>query len=76
MSSLLLLDVRPFGGDLVDVVVRDGMIERTGARLDVPRVDVRDGGPGLLLPGLDDAHAHLDAIRRGVVASEGSTLPR
>ncbi|MFG1910222.1 amidohydrolase [Kribbella sp. NPDC048928] len=66
MTSLLLADVRPWGGAAVDVTIVDGVISdltpagtgRTdGQRVDGQRVD----GRGLLaLPGFVNAHAHVD----------------
>jgi cytosine deaminase len=58
MTDLLIRNVRPFGGDLTDVLVRDGVIAciapgQGGAV-------VEDGRGALLLPGLVEGHTHLD----------------
>ena len=66
-ADLLLRDVRPLGAAATDVLVGDGRITNIGPHLDaadgVPVVD----GPGLLLlPGLVDAHSHLDKTLWGL----------
>ena len=43
-----------------DVLVRDGKIDRIGAAIEAPDADVIDVSGRLLLPGLIDAHTHLD----------------
>jgi len=47
----------------VDVLVRDGMIARIEAQLDEASVETVDGQGALVLPGLVDAHAHIDERR-------------
>jgi cytosine deaminase len=60
-GDLLLRRVRPLGGATTDILVEGGRIAATGARLDAPDGSVElDGQDALLLPGLVDAHAHLD----------------
>jgi cytosine/adenosine deaminase-related metal-dependent hydrolase len=60
-GTLLLTDVRPFGGPSRDLLVVDGRIARVGERLEAPEgAAVVDGRGHLAIPGLVDAHAHLD----------------
>ncbi len=62
MPDLLLRGGRPWGVDApADVLIRDGLIERIGPdyRAD-PAAEVADVPGRLLLPGLIDAHCHLD----------------
>ena len=61
-NELLIKNVRPNGGAATDVVVVDGYIKQVEPGLAAPSVGatVVDGGSRLLLPGLVDAHAHLD----------------
>src|SRR5258705_8698234 len=60
-ADLLLRHVRPMAGAPVDVLVTGGAIARVAAGLAAPAgVPVIDGGGGVLLPGLVDAHMHLD----------------
>ena len=61
MADLLIRDVRPLGGDTVDVLVRDGTIARIGPSVPLPGgAVVEDGQGAILLPGLIEGHGHLD----------------
>ena len=62
MPDLLLLGGRPWGaGAPADVLIREGVIERIGPELRAdPAAEVVDVPGRLLLPGLIDAHCHLD----------------
>jgi dihydroorotase len=53
----VLKNVRPLGGDAVDVRIDDGVIAEIGVGLDDG--DTVDGAGAVLLPGLVDLHAHL-----------------
>lgn len=54
-------NVRPFGGDAVDLHVAGGVIDRASAPSDAPLGSGELDGRGLLaLPGLANAHAHID----------------
>ncbi|GAA2554751.1 dihydroorotase [Pseudonocardia hydrocarbonoxydans] len=59
-TDLLITDVRPYGEDAVDVLVRDGVVTEIGAGLTAPEgVPTLDGGGHVLLPGFVDLHVHL-----------------
>ena len=62
MSDLLLTDVRVWGaGDAPrDVAVRGGRIAAIGSGLPADGAEVFDGTGCLIIPGLVDAHAHID----------------
>ncbi|MFF0270861.1 amidohydrolase [Kribbella sp. NPDC004536] len=61
MTSLLLADVRPWGGDAVDVTIVDGVISDLSPTGSGGAADERVDGRGLLaLPGFVNAHAHVD----------------
>jgi cytosine/creatinine deaminase len=61
MRDLLLRGGRPWGVDgPADVLVRDGVIARMEPDIGVEGADVLDVSDRLLLPGLVDAHCHLD----------------
>ncbi len=60
MSKLLLRKVRPMGKETVDVLVQDGRIVAMEANLEANDAKVLQGHNQLLLPGLVNAHAHLD----------------
>ena len=67
MSTLLLTGVRPLGGPARDLLVADGRITRVGERLAAPEgATVVDGRGQLAVPGLVDAHAHLDKTLWGL----------
>jgi len=53
----VLKNVRPLGGDAVDVRIEDGVIAEIGIALD--DAEVVEGNGAVLLPGLVDLHTHL-----------------
>jgi cytosine deaminase len=61
-SQLLLKNVRPMGQEAVDVLMADGAIQRMAQDIEPAHdaVTVLDGQGDLLLPGLVNAHAHMD----------------
>jgi len=66
-GALLLTGVRPLGGPARDLLVADGKITRVGERLEAPEgATVVDGRGQLAVPGLVDAHAHLDKTLWGL----------
>jgi cytosine/creatinine deaminase len=61
MSNLLLNNVRPVGQSAVDILIRDGKIQQIAPTITAPNdIKVLDGAGDLLLPGLVNAHAHID----------------
>jgi len=78
MVDLLLRGGEPWGrGRSVDILVRDGTIERMEPDLDAREAQVLDVSGRLVLPGLVDAHCHLDKTLFGgpwVPHSAGDTL--
>ncbi len=60
--TLLLTNVRPWGGAPADVLIADGHIAQIAPRLLALPAEVAtiDGAGRLLLPGLVDGHAHID----------------
>jgi cytosine/adenosine deaminase-related metal-dependent hydrolase len=61
-KELLIKHVRPMGGEPVDLLVRDGVIQQIGSDLapTSSAAQLLDGKNQLLLPGLVNAHAHID----------------
>jgi len=61
-DTLLLKNVRPMGGEAVDVLVRGGRIHQMSPGITEPagEATLLDGANQLLLPGLVNAHAHVD----------------
>ena len=66
--ALLIKQVRPFGRETVDVLIEGGKISRLEPDLTPPDSDttVLEGGGQLLLPGLVNAHAHVDKTLLGL----------
>jgi cytosine/adenosine deaminase-related metal-dependent hydrolase len=65
--SLLLTNVRPMAGPTMDMLIERGRIAAIGPVLAAPAgVAVEDGGGHLLLPGLIEAHTHLDKSLLGL----------
>ncbi|HEX2356700.1 MAG TPA: amidohydrolase family protein [Micromonosporaceae bacterium] len=66
MTDLLLRGGRPWGRDAeADILVRDGVIERIGPNIDGRGAQPIDLAGRLVLPGLVDAHCHLDKTLYG-----------
>lgn len=60
-NTLLLKQVRPMGGATVDLLIRDGRIAEIAPTITpTTGTAVLDGKNQLLLPGLVNAHAHVD----------------
>ena len=61
MDIVSIRRVRPWGGDLVDILIEDGKIAQI-LRARGERIGARefDGGGLLALPGIVNAHAHVD----------------
>lgn len=66
MSALLLRGGHPWGYDVeADILVRDGKISQIEPAVDVTDAEVVDVAGRLVLPGLVDAHCHLDKTLYG-----------
>jgi len=59
-QDLLIRKIRPWGAPATDMLVRGGRIARIGPDLAAEGVAVEDGGGAIALPGLVEAHTHLD----------------
>jgi cytosine deaminase len=65
-GDLLLRGGRPWGrAEAADILVRDGAIARIEPRIDAPGAEALDIAGRLVLPGLIDAHTHLDKTLYG-----------
>ncbi|RDJ23156.1 cytosine deaminase [Bosea caraganae] len=61
MADLLLRNIRPYAGAPTDMLLQAGRIARIGKGLTAPEgVAVEDGRGDIVLPGLVEAHTHLD----------------
>lgn len=75
-QELLIRNVRPAGGALTDVLIRNGHIAGLGAEKAGDHAERIDGGGALLLPGLVEAHTHLDKTLWGMGWRKHSAGPR
>jgi cytosine deaminase len=66
MHDLLLRNVRPMAGENCDILVKDGKIAGFGTFEPEPGMSVEDGGNAIAVPGLIDAHTHLDKTTWGM----------
>jgi cytosine/adenosine deaminase-related metal-dependent hydrolase len=67
MTQLLLLrHIRPMGGEATELLVRDGVIAAIGPGLEAQDAAVEEGGGALAIPGLVEAHTHLDKSLLGM----------
>ncbi|MBL4916969.1 amidohydrolase family protein [Szabonella alba] len=64
--DLLLRDVRPMGAAPADILIRGGRIAEIGPGLDAPGVTVEEGAGAIAVPGLVEAHTHLDKTVMGM----------
>lgn len=66
-ASLLLRNVRPHSGTATDILIENGMITRMGQGIAPPGgVAVEEGRGDIVLPGLVEAHTHLDKNMLGL----------
>ncbi|WP_157251184.1 amidohydrolase [Nonomuraea typhae] len=66
MTATLLRGGRPWGlGAPADILVESGLIRQVGPALDAPAAHVVDVSGLLVLPGLVEAHCHLDKTLYG-----------
>lgn len=60
-ASLLLRNVRPYAGPAVDMLIENGRLSRIAAGIEPPAgIAVEDGRAEIVIPGLVEAHTHLD----------------
>lgn len=60
MTDLLITNARPMGGAKTDILIKDGRIAEMGENFTTDGVAVEDAGGRIAIPGLVDAHTHLD----------------
>ena len=75
MTALLLTNVRPLGAGPVDLLLVDGRIAPAGTPA-APGTPVLDGAGRLALPGLVEAHTHLDKSLLGMPWYRNAVGPR
>lgn len=76
-ASLLLRNVRPYAGPAVDMLIENGRISRIAAGIEAPAgVAVEDGRGEIVIPGLVEAHTHLDKSLWGLPWYKNEVGPR
>src|ERR1700741_4519694 len=75
-ANLLIHNVRPMGADHTDILIRDGTIVSIGKYLSAEGASVLDGEGRLALPGLVEAHTHLDKSLLGLPWYRNEVGPR
>jgi cytosine/adenosine deaminase-related metal-dependent hydrolase len=75
-NDLLLTNVRPMAQSAVNLLIRDARIADVGASIEVKDIDTIDGNNALLIPGLVEAHTHLDKTLLGMDWYRNEVGPR
>ncbi len=74
---LLLKNIRPMAGDATDMLLANGRIAAIGPGLQAPSgAAVEDGGGAIAVPGLVEAHTHLDKSLIGLPWYKNEVGPR
>ncbi|MBB3541422.1 MULTISPECIES: amidohydrolase family protein [unclassified Rhizobium] len=66
MHDLLLRNARPMAGESCDILIRHGKIAGLGSYRPEDGMAVEDGNGAIVVPGLIDAHTHLDKTTWGM----------
>ena len=75
-SAFVIRNCRPMGGAATDLLVRDGRIVGIGAGLAAAGAAIEDAQGALLIPGLVEAHTHLDKTLLGMAWYRNEVGPR
>lgn len=75
MNDLVIRNVRPMGGETTSVTIRDGRIAGYGQTIE-DRMETVDGGGAILIPGLVEAHTHMDKTLLGMGWYRNEVGPR
>ena len=66
MTDLLIRNLRPMGAPATDLLIRDGRIAAIASGIDAPGIAAEDAGGAIAIPGLVEAHTHLDKTVMGM----------
>ncbi|MEP3439484.1 MAG: amidohydrolase family protein [Hoeflea sp.] len=72
MTDLLIRNLRPMGDAPTDMLIRAGRIEKLAPGIEAPEVPVEDAAGAIAIPGLVEAHTHLDKTLMGMGWYENS----
>ncbi|MER9127331.1 amidohydrolase family protein [Mesorhizobium sp. M0959] len=75
-SDLLIRNVRPMGGHNTDILIEGGRIARIEPGLPALGRPTEDGGGRIAIPGLVEAHTHLDKSLIGMAWYRNEVGPR
>jgi cytosine/adenosine deaminase-related metal-dependent hydrolase len=75
-GNLLIRNVRPDGDPARDILISGGIIAAIGPDLVAPGIPALDGAGRLALPGLVEAHTHLDKTLLGMPWYRNAVPPR
>jgi cytosine/creatinine deaminase len=76
-GTLLLRNVRPYAGAAADLLIENGRLTRIAPALNAPPgATVEEGGGDIVLPGLVEAHTHLDKTMWGMPWYRNEVGPR
>jgi cytosine deaminase len=76
VTDLLIRDIRPMDGPATCIVIRDGRIAGFDPAAAAPDTPVLNGGGRIALPGLIEAHTHLDKSLLGMRWYRNAVGPR
>ncbi|SFF08380.1 Cytosine/adenosine deaminase [Sulfitobacter brevis] len=66
MTDLLIRNLRPMGAAQTDMLIRKGRIVEIAAGIEAPDMHVEDAQGAIAIPGLVEAHTHLDKTMMGM----------
>ncbi|SEL17143.1 Cytosine/adenosine deaminase [Roseovarius azorensis] len=66
MTDLLIRNLRPLGASATDMLIRDGRIAELASGINASGVPVEEAGGAIAIPGLVEAHTHLDKTVMGM----------
>jgi cytosine/adenosine deaminase-related metal-dependent hydrolase len=75
-DALLIRNGRPMGGKPSDILIRNGLITEIAETISAPGATIEDVAGDLVLPGLVEAHAHLDKSLWGMGWRPNDAGPR
>ena len=75
-NDLMIRNVRPMAGPLSSIRILDGRIASIGDGANAPAAAAIDGGGAIALPGLVEAHTHLDKTLWGMGWHKHQAGPR
>ncbi len=75
-GDLLVTNVRPRGGAAANLLVKSGAVAGIGPAITASGIETVDGAGAILLPGLVEAHAHLDKTLLGMPWYRNEVGPR